>query len=115
MQGNGEKGNGKDNGERLAPLSAGDKKVPNGVRYHILDVWVDELSGVSGEDGIEEKIGEVLMEPVRTLEREGREKIVRGRARDVLGDERVKGLIGERTENGLEEEGGNEEWDGFED
>lgn len=96
------------------PLSPGDKKVPDGVRYHVLDVWNDELWGVVGEDKAEKNVVELLMEPVERLLKEGRGKVVRTRAREVLEDERVRGAV----ETGNQEDGGIEEdkaWQGFDD
>ena len=99
--------------ERLAPLSPGNAKVPDGVRYHILDVWVDELVKVvnAGKGvAVEEGVLEMVMAPVGRLAKEGRTKIVRGRARDVVGDERLKELVSEEVG-----EDGEDEWEGIED
>ncbi|KAI4170474.1 MAG: hypothetical protein LQ343_004977 [Gyalolechia ehrenbergii] len=110
----------------LGPLSSGNGRVPDGIRYHVLDVWVDELERVAGDDGVGVVVAEWLMEPVRRLEDEGRTKVVRGRAKEVLEDERVKGWLeaeelsesgdeaGEEMSEG-EGKGGDEEWNGFED
>ncbi|KAL8932732.1 MAG: hypothetical protein Q9211_006151 [Gyalolechia sp. 1 TL-2023] len=111
----------------LGPLSPRDGKVPDGVRYHVLDVWVDELDVVAGVDGVGVAVAEWLMEPVRRLEDDGRTKVVKGRSREVLEDERVKGWLdaeekpsesggeagGKRWESGVE--GEDDEWNGFED
>ena len=97
--------------ERLAPLSAGNVKVPDGVRYHVLDVWVDELLKVV--EGVEEGVLEMVMAPVGRIAKEGRTKIVRGRAKDVLGDERLKELVS--IGEGDDGSGGEEEWGGIED
>lgn len=94
------------------PLSAGDGKVPDGVRYHVLDVWVDGLVECEGWDET------VVMRPVERLWRQGRTKIVRGRARDVLDDERLKaegnGAVEneERNDYDVGEDG---DWEGFAD
>ena len=40
MQGKGEEG--------VGPLSVRDGRVSDGVRYHVLDVWVDGLVGRRG-------------------------------------------------------------------
>jgi len=86
------------------PLSPGDGKVADGVRYHVLDVWVDGLVGAEGWEG------RGLMRPVERLGREGRTKVVRERARDVLGDERLEG--GD-TEGDIGGNGEDEEFEGF--
>lgn len=120
-------------------MGAEASKVPDGLRYHVLDCWVDELEKVDGGRG--GPWGE-LMRPVRRVEREGATRVVRGRAREVLGDGRLKewagkgdgvvegkgGPVGEREggregERGGEIEGGKEgdedgveeEWGGFDD
>lgn len=120
MMGGGGKGVGDGDGEGkegvwMAPLSPSDGKVPDGVRYHVCDVWVDELLAVVGDDGgVGEEVVEMVMAPVRRLEKEGRTKVVRGRAREVLEDERVRELTGRKDEeDGSRDGGGEEEWDGF--
>ncbi|KAL8697289.1 MAG: hypothetical protein Q9224_002393, partial [Gallowayella concinna] len=102
----------------LAPLSPGNGKVPDGVRYHVLDVWVDEVVKVVEAKGkVLEGVREQLMAPVRRLEKEGRTKVVKGRARDVLADERLGGLVNAEDERVEEEEDedGDEDFEGFED
>ena len=89
------------------PLSVGDGKVPDGLRYHVLDVWVDGLLEV---EGWEER---GLMRPVGKLAKEGRTKIVRERARGVLGDERLEEGHAERHDVG-EDAGEYGEFEGFE-
>ena len=112
---------------RKWPLSVRERRVPDGLRYHVLDVWVDELEGVvegvgDGEergDGTREAV-EGLMCLVEGLSREGLMKGVRVRAKDVLSDERVKMWMG-RDEEGvtdaevLRKDGheGEEEWVGL--
>ncbi|KAL9594679.1 MAG: hypothetical protein Q9219_006899 [cf. Caloplaca sp. 3 TL-2023] len=116
---------GKDGGGS-GPLSKGDVRVPDGVRYHVLDVWVDGLEAVvMGDEGKKRKdvVGS-LMEPVRGLEKGGRTKVVRRRAREVLEDERLGVWLGngagkEKMETEAEERDDEEEeekeWNGFED
>lgn len=72
----------------VGPLSRGvgdEAKVPDGLRYHVLDVWVEELVPVLKEGGEEDEVGEVLMDAVRSLGREGRGKTLRKRAKEVVG------------------------------
>lgn len=88
----------------IGPLSVGDGKVPDGVRYHVLDVWVDGLVGTDGWEGVQ------IMEPVERLRREGRTKVLRERARAVLEDERLRG-VEERIGDGREDDGADEESD----
>ena len=64
-------------------LDAGDgAKVSNGLRYHVLDVWID------GFAECEAVPLDKIMEPVECL-RSARSKILRNRAKDVLADERL--------------------------
>ena len=87
------------------PLSPGDGKVADGIRYHVLDVWVDGLLGVEGWEE------EVVMRPIEKLKREGRTKVVRERAEEVLRDERLR--EGEEGGGDVEDGNNNEEWEGF--
>jgi len=97
------------------PLSAGNSKVGDGLRYHVLDVWVEELDRV--DEGREGKCPvEALMGPVRKLEEEGRVKNVRERARECLGDERLRDWVSGgagATVDDDDEDG--EEWIGLDD
>ena len=87
------------------PLSPSDGKVADGIRYHVLDVWVDGLVGV------EEWEDKGLMGPVERWGREGMTKVVRERAKGVLADER----LAEGGEEGIIDEGGyGGEEEGFE-
>ncbi len=111
----------------VGPLSKGlgeQRKVPDGIRYHVLDVWVEELREVVKENEREEKKGEVMMGIVRGLAREGLGKFLRQRAKECVREwedgrqtneeaDRKNKTEGERTGNGSP--GDDEEWDGFED
>jgi ribosomal RNA-processing protein 1 len=95
-------------------LSPSDLKVPNGLRFHVLDVWVDELEKVDGEwegrvDGLER-----VMQPVERLAREGKLKVVKQAARECLEDERLKAWRGDKDED-EEMQDEEEEWGGIED
>lgn len=91
----------------IGALSVGDGKVPDGVRYHVLDVWVDGLVETEGWEEVE------VTRPVEKLRTEGRTKVVRERAGEVLRDERLKGDQDMEDEN---KEGGEseDEFAGFE-
>ncbi|KAL9589363.1 MAG: hypothetical protein Q9203_001828, partial [Teloschistes exilis] len=65
----------------------------------------------NGEVG--DEVEEILMAPVRRLEKEGRTKVVRGRAREVLEDERIRGGTRTKSEEHSRDGGSEEEWDGF--
>ncbi|KAF2276199.1 uncharacterized protein EI97DRAFT_433603 [Westerdykella ornata] len=101
------------------PLNAVDVKIPNGLRYHVLDIYVDELEKVGG-DGWDLETLEVLLEPVRKLQEESKTKAVRKAAKEVLEDARLKKWRGEEVEKKDEdaemaEDGADEEWGGIED
>ena len=119
------------------PLSPRERKVPDGLRYHVLDIYADELEravalGRDGDDDDEEEQGEGeiseetrtrverLLVPVETVAREGLSKGVRMRAKEVLADERVvrwrtKGKGESRSGvGGGEEDEQDDEWGGLE-
>ena len=113
-EGKGEEG--KEEKEKPAPLSPRDMKVADGIRYHVLDIWVDELvKVVADEKKVEEKVLESIMAPVRRLGDEGRTKIVRSRARDVLRDERLREIVNMGGGGGDEGDDDDETWEGIED
>ena len=112
------------------PLSPRERQVPDGLRYHALDVYVDELEralGLEGDEGDDEedgkeiseenrKVVERLLSPVETVAKEGLSKGVRVRAKEVLADEgvlkwRAKGVVGD--DSGGSEEAGQDEWGGL--
>ncbi|MCJ1446862.1 MAG: hypothetical protein MMC23_007369 [Stictis urceolatum] len=99
--------------EGAGPLSLGWEGegkvvVGDGVRYHVLDVWVDEMAGAEVPAALVER----MLGPVRRVAKEGRTKHVRKRAKEVLGDKR---LADWRREKGSSaEEGDGEEWGGLE-
>ncbi|KAH7114302.1 hypothetical protein B0J11DRAFT_132757 [Dendryphion nanum] len=100
-----------------SPLNVKDAKIPNGLRYHVLDIYVDELEKVAGEE-IEDVPLETLLEPVRKLRKESMVKAVREAAKECLEDERVKKWRGEEDEKDGDEEmvdDEEEEWGGIED
>ncbi len=93
------------------PLNVGDNRVPNGIRFHVIDIWVDELErvGVLGEEGNAEAL-ESLLEPVRKLAKESPTKAVRTKAKEALGDERLPG-----NEKSAELEKEDDGWGGIKD
>ncbi|MCJ1476000.1 hypothetical protein MMC13_004664 [Lambiella insularis] len=104
------------------PLSVADVKVSDGLRYHVLDVWVEELDRVDPKRDRAVPL-EKMMRPVTKSEAEGRTRKVRERARECLEDEklsdwengtakgegevRVSGVSGEDDED--------DEWSGLDD
>ena len=87
---------------RAGPLSSRERKVPDGMRLHVLDVWGEELERMGGAEGdvsnedaddaantdnTEGDIAELrksLMQPIRDLAKEALSKSVRTRAKDVI-------------------------------
>ena len=86
------------------PLSATDMKVPDGLRYHVLDVWAEEFKKVEVDVENEDLVKEV-MGPVEVLIREGRTKKIRERAVVALGQAK------DEEEGG--QEGSDDEWEGL--
>lgn len=79
--------------------SAGGKKVPDGIRYHVLDVWVDELvmvlqddakTGGEGREEAKKTLVEMTTGLVQGVAADALTKGVRLRARDVLADSRLQ-------------------------
>ena len=112
------------------PLSTGDAasvKVPDGLRYHVLDVWVDELEKQVREKFLEdysEPLEQMLGTPLKRVESEGRTKALRQRAKNALADEKlvrqteantVDELAKRNGVRGEVEHGKDEEWGGIED
>jgi ribosomal RNA-processing protein 1 len=73
------------------PLNIEDQRVPNGIRFHVLDLWVDELQKVGVLEEGNEKPLESLLESVRKLSKQSPTKAVRKKAKEALGDERLPG------------------------
>jgi ribosomal RNA-processing protein 1 len=83
------------------PLNPKDMRVPNGLRYHIMDIWVDELNKVVGskwEKDPGSETMELLVTPIEEMQTEGALKVLRNAAKECLSDERI------RQWRGIEEE-----------
>lgn len=83
-----------------------DARIPNGLRYHVIDLYVDELDKADVED---EAPVERVLEPMRKLGKESMTKTVRKRVGEALEDERLVDWKGRRE---IEEEDSEEEVDG---
>ena len=74
------------------PCNTEDMKVPNGMRYHVIDIYVDELERVGalekGREGVEV---EKLLGPLRRLAKESPTKPVRNKSKEALADDRLPG------------------------
>jgi ribosomal RNA-processing protein 1 len=104
------------------PLHPRDPKVPNGLKYHVIDIYVDELEKV----GDDKAPYEVLMQPLVELGQKAVLKSVRKKVAEALDDQRVKEWLGiEEDDEDLseveeevdeeEEEDEDEEFGGFDD
>ncbi len=89
--------------QRASVLDVGDDKVPDGLRYHVIDVWVDGI--MECEDWNAEK--GALLEPMERVAKLGKTKTLRTRAKTVLDDARLDGS----TERKLDED---DAFEGFE-
>ncbi|KUJ07995.1 uncharacterized protein LY89DRAFT_541919, partial [Mollisia scopiformis] len=71
------------------PCEVEDVKVPNGLRFHVIDIYVDELERVGAlEEGSEAPI-EILLGPLKALAKGSPTKAVRNKAKEALADERL--------------------------
>ncbi|KAJ9291117.1 putative ribosomal RNA processing protein [Paecilomyces variotii] len=107
---------------------------PDGLRYHILDIWLDELEKVvevedldvdssnNNTDGPTKRLKgdipmELILRPMRKLKAESPTKTVRERAGEVLEDDRLVewGVIERKkgSDDEDEEEDSEEEWGGL--
>lgn len=79
------------------PLSARDAKVPNGLRYHVIDIYVDELDKMDTQrDAPLEK----LLRPLRRLGKDTFTKTVKSKVQEALEDERLADWKGVGAEGG---------------
>lgn len=92
-------------GHGASVLNVKDGKVPDGLRYHVLDVWVDALLEC---DEWEDK---GLLEPVQRVAKEGTTKVLRSHATSTLDDERL--LQNHPTEEPEAVDAGGDEFEGF--
>ena len=75
---------------KRTPLNVDNAQVPNGMRYHVLDVYVDELATAQGlTSNLTTPVIERLLEPVHDLHIRNKDKAVRNRASETLRDERL--------------------------
>ena len=94
------------------PLEVENPRIPNGMRFHVIDIYVDELERAGGLEKAGEESSvplELLLEPLRKLERSPT-KPVRVKAKEALADERLPG--NEKVEKEVVDE---DEWGGIQD
>ena len=87
-------------------------KVSDGLRYHVLDLWVDELRKVD-EDGTSPL--KSIMEPVQQLRVKGRTKTLRDRAKECLMNLEADGHDETSVDARATDDAVDEEWGGIED
>lgn len=103
-------GDGGEGPQRCGTLDPREAKVGDGLRYHLLDVWVDGLVEAGNwEVGVERGI----MRPVEGVAKHGWTKTLRERANRVLEDSRLKEEAGEADGRALSEGEGDAEFEGF--
>ncbi|KAF7195466.1 Ribosomal RNA-processing protein 1-like [Pseudocercospora fuligena] len=83
------------------PLSLRDMKVPNGLRLHVLDIWLDELQKV---DEQRQAPLQRIMAPISKLKTGSLVKSVRERAKESIEDDRLLDGKAWRPEDHEEEE-----------
>jgi ribosomal RNA-processing protein 1 len=71
------------------PLNVFDHTIPNGLRYHVIDIYIDELDKVdtSRDDNLPL---ETMLAPLRDLGQKSPTKSVRQRCKEALEDERLQ-------------------------
>jgi ribosomal RNA-processing protein 1 len=95
------------------PCNVEDMRIPNGMRFHVIDIYVDELEKVGALETEEERPLEVLLEPLRKLAKESPTKPVRTKAKGALADERLPGNEKPEEEGAPKED--EDGWDGIKD
>ena len=94
-------------------------RVPDGLRYHVLDVWVDGLEVVA--ETMDETLVREAMKPVQKLAEYGKTKVLRMRAKGVIRDERVEAWTRKDESRDLnanslqpgDQQASSEEWEGL--
>ncbi|KAF8477051.1 hypothetical protein BDZ91DRAFT_708593 [Kalaharituber pfeilii] len=104
------------------PLHPTNIKIPNGIRYHLIDIYLDELEKLSPADSdsasIPDKLPiDILLIPFERLLEKSPTKPVRTRVKEMLGDDRLEKWGYSKFDNSDDEDPGDgdddEEWTGF--
>jgi ribosomal RNA-processing protein 1 len=96
------------------PLNPKELRIPNGLRYHMIDIYADELEKIEDEE-MDWPI-EKLLKPLKDLKEQSPTKSIRERAGIALEDERVSKWEGKEVENTDEEQPkDSDEWGGIQD
>jgi ribosomal RNA-processing protein 1 len=73
--------------------SPNDPKIPNSIRYHITDIYLDELDKIQSLESTDVEFSatiDLLIVPFKTLQKEGRDKTAKTKAKDLLEDSRLQ-------------------------
>lgn len=74
-------------------LSPSNPKIPKSIRYHITDIYIDELDKFvpleSAEQDFQEVIAE-LVKPFVKIQKEGVDKVAKQKATELLDDPRLQ-------------------------
>lgn len=98
---------------RETPLNPTDQKVPNGLRLHVADIYVDELDRVDDAREGSLPLDQVLA-PLRELAERSVTKAVRKNVKGALAeDDRLKDWNNPKRGEEAEEQDENEEWGGI--
>ncbi|EPS42875.1 hypothetical protein H072_3189 [Dactylellina haptotyla CBS 200.50] len=90
----------------VLPLHPTNGKLPDGLRYHLIDIYVDELTKIAkveseedGEEDAEEEYditpeqAEALLKPFRKLQKETLTKPIKKNVTEMLEDDRLQLLL----------------------
>lgn len=71
--------------------------LTNGLRFHVVDVWVDEIEGARRKEETDPENMPLasLLAPVKKMKQLTKDKAIRTRVEEALGDERLKEWKGE--------------------
>ncbi len=98
------------------PCEVGDNRIPNGMRFHVIDIYVDELERVGALEEESEAPVEMLLGPLRSLAKDSPTKAVRVKAKEALADERLPGNAKTEQQKEAERKAKEDEgWGGIED
>ena len=85
----------------ITPLNATNGKIPNGIRFHVIEIYVDELDKV---DVSRTAPLEVVLQPLKKLANDSFTKAVRERANEALKDERLSDWQNVRSDDSEEDD-----------
>jgi ribosomal RNA-processing protein 1 len=76
-----------------ANASPNDPKIPNSIRYHVTDIYLDELDKVQSLESVDASFSstiQALIEPFVKIQKEGRDKTAKIKATNLLEDPRLQ-------------------------